>query len=218
MNELLASLTNLINNPCLCVKGYRKNLHLFFSLLFAFFILNNDVLAQDKKKLEDLKLIALMKSTEHSAQKATIYSAIIPGWGQAYNKKYWKVPIVWAGLATVGYFIYSNQSNYNNYKDYYIYLRDNPDSTIATSDPLRPLTSSDLSTILANIGTFRKNRDLSVIVLFAVWGLNVIDANVDGHFFDFDIDEDLSLNLRPAAWAIGQRKQAYGLNLVFTMH
>ena len=162
----------------------------------------------------------LIKSEEHSAQKATLFSAIIPGWGQAYNKKYWKVPIVWAALGGVGYYIYDNNSNYKDHKEYYIYLSEFPDSTISTSlTGMRwDLTHGDLSTILYDLGIYRKNRDLSVIVLFACWGLNVIDANVDGHFFDFDINEDLSLRLSPATWRTVADKPAVGLNLTLNLY
>jgi hypothetical protein len=174
--------------------------------------------AQEKKVKKESDLILALKSTDHNPKRATIYSAIIPGWGQAYNKKYWKVPIVWAGLGAVGYYIYDSQNQYNTFKEYYIFLSENPDATIDSGNPARPWTSGDLNTILNNINTSRKNRDLSVIILFAVWGLNLVDANVDGHFFNFDIDEDLGFKWGPASWDLGSNHRALGFNMVFNLY
>jgi len=200
-------------------KSALQNL-LMVGFLFLFFSCFFGLPLHAQKKISESKLIRLIKSEEHSAQKATLYSAVLPGWGQAYNKKYWKVPIVWASLGGVGYFIYSNHAEYNQYKDYYIFLSDNPDSTITSifNGNSVTWTSGDLGTILGNISSVRKNRDLSVIILFACWGLNVVDANVDGHFFNFDIDEDLSLKLSPATFKMVGNKQAIGLNLRLNLY
>ena len=164
-----------------------------------------------RKNFQDLELVKVLKSSEHSARKATLYSALIPGWGQAYNRKYWKIPIVWGAIGGVGYYYFTNQHGYATYEDYYIALSQNPDTTL-------PIGFTFLTVLYSDISKFRDNRDLSVLIMAAVWGLNVIDANVDGHFFNFDIDEDLSLNFQPASWFISDRKQAYGLSLVLTMH
>ncbi len=175
---------------------------------------------QAQKKIDEWKVTRLIKSKEHSAQKATLYSAVIPGWGQAYNKKYWKVPIVWAGLGGIAYFINSNSSGYNKYKDYYRYLSENQDSTISLTVNVNPavLTYGDLGRILDKIESFHKNRDLSIIVLLAWWGLNIVDANVDGHFFNFDIDEDLSFRVSPVIWRVVGNQQAIGLNLRLNLY
>jgi len=179
---------------------------------------SNQSHAQKRKVIKDSKLYSIFQSEEHSPQKAAIYSTLIPGWGQAYNKKYWKAPIVWAGVGTVAYFIYSNNSAYHTYLDYYVDIASSPDTTIVTGTNLGELTYSSLGGLYTKINESRSSRDLYVIVLFAVWGLNIIDANVDAHFFNFDIGEDLSLNLKPTAWITGQRKQAYGLNLVLNLY
>ena len=122
----------------------------FLFLIFSCFFGSS---LQAQKKIDEMKLMRIIKSEGHSAQKATLYSAVIPGWGQAYNRKYWKIPIVWAGLGGVGYFIYSNNSGYNQYKDYYIFLFDNPDSTITSIQNGKPVswTHGDLGTIMDNI-------------------------------------------------------------------
>jgi len=173
-----------------------------------------------QKTIDDRKIIQLLKSEEHSAQKATLYSAVIPGWGQAYNKKYWKVPIVWTGLGGIAYFINSNNSAYNRYKFYYMVLSDYPDVKITTTinNDSNSWSHEDLDKIMNKISSFRKNRDLSIIILMAWWGLNVVDANVDGHFFNFDIDEDLSLSLSPRTIRMIGNKQAVGINLCLNLY
>lgn len=123
----------------------------------------------------------------HSPSKAAIMSAILPGLGQAYNRKYWKIPIVYTGIATLGYFINYNNKQYHSYKNQYI----------AESELDQP-NAGDLARYKANTLYFRRNRDLTIIGLAAFWGLNIIDANVDAHFFNYDISPNLSLEARPA--------------------
>lgn len=122
----------------------------------------------------------------HSPVRATVMSAILPGLGQAYNKKYWKIPIIYAGIAGIGYIIKFNNDSYKSSKNLYI----------AESELDTPNATS-LSRYQAEALYYRRNRDLSIIGLLAFWGLNVIDANVDAHFMHFDISPDLSMNINP---------------------
>lgn len=177
---------------------------------------SKEKIISSKKKIEQSDFVQFLQDDAHSAKKAAIYSAVVPGWGQAYNKKYWKVPIVWGAMAGVGYYFFDNNSNYKQFKEHYILLSTYPDSTVQIGTGI--YDKSSLSNILQNIDSYRKNRDLSVIIMAAVWGLNIIDANVDGHFFSFDIDEDLSLGVQPSSWMLGPRKNAYGLSLVLNMY
>jgi len=161
---------------------------------------------------------------KHSPTKATIYSAILPGLGQAYNKKYWKIPLVYAGLGTIGYFIHWNNDNYQIMKLAYRDLTDNDPTTNSFLD-IRGAQRFDLenSTSLSNFKTaltdqqdyYRRNRDLLIISFIGFYGLNIIDASVDAHFFDFDISEDLSMNWQPTM-SYFDNQPLYGLNLSFT--
>lgn len=126
------------------------------------------------------------KTKKHSPVRATVFSAILPGLGQAYNQKYWKIPIIYAGIAGIVYLIDFNQDGYVYFKKKYI----------AESELTSPNTQ-DLGFYEDNAKAYRRNRDLSVVGLLAFWGLNVIDANVDAHFFNYDISPDLSLELKP---------------------
>jgi hypothetical protein len=126
----------------------------------------------------------------HSTGKATLFSAVLPGAGQAYNRKYWKVPIVMVGIGTCIYFIQDNSKNYHFYKDNLIAELDDDPTTVNTTD----YTSSQLDQIQ---DLYRRWRDVSWICLGAVYILNIIDANVDAHLFYFDVGDDLSLRIHP---------------------
>lgn len=161
-------------------------------------------IAPDTIKNKNHKPFRLLPE-EHSAKVAGFASAIVPGLGQAYNKKYWKIPIVYAGLATAGYFIYYNYTVYSNFRNAYA-LRIDSDSTtnlesfdiwyVTNTQPvfLNGLETSGLQSVQ---DTYRGYLDLSVIIAFGVYALNIVDAVVDGQLYDFDVGDDLSLNVRP---------------------
>jgi hypothetical protein len=136
--------------------------------------------------------------------RATIFSAVLPGLGQVYNKKYWKLPIVWGGFIGLGYFVDLNNKGYIRAKKAYYDLTDNnPDTkSYETYNPgfdyYRTDKYSDYKqTFSADIDNFRRNRDVYMIVTVGFYLLNILDANVDAHFIDFDISEDLTFNFEP---------------------
>jgi len=142
--------------------------------------------------------------TVHSPRKATIYSAVLPGLGQIYNRKYWKVPIVYGGFATLGYFINFNNEQYTVYRQAYSdIIDDDPNSTsylnLKVSAWLKePKNIKDYTDALRQQKDYwRRNRDLVVIGTAVFYALNIIDASVDAHFFDFDISDDLTINWIP---------------------
>jgi hypothetical protein len=126
---------------------------------------------------------------------ATYRSAIIPGWGQAYNKKYWKIPIIYAALGiTTATFIY-NIKYYRLLKQAYIYRTDSDPANDLQIDPsFIPLSTESIRSYR---NEFRQNVDYSVIFFLLFWGLNVVDATVDAHLKSFDVSEDLTLKLKP---------------------
>lgn len=126
----------------------------------------------------------------HSVRKATILSAIIPGAGQVYNKKIWKVPIVYGGLAFMGYFIKSNQDDYKRYNNALIKRFD----ADASNEELTDISTENLR-ILSN--NSQRNRDLCIAGAAIVYALNIIDAHVDAHLFSFDVGDDISLQIQP---------------------
>jgi hypothetical protein len=129
----------------------------------------------------------------HSPRKASLLSAVLPGTGQIYNRKYWKAPVVWAGLGTCLYFIRENNSEYQRYKTAYIALVDGDPNTV---DEFNGAFSPE--SVLDVTDTYRRWRDLSYLALAAVYLLNVVDAGVDANFVRFDVGRDLSLGISPA--------------------
>ena len=159
----------------------------------------------------------------HSPKKASIYSAILPGLGQAYNKKYWKIPIIYAGIGTIGYFIAWNNNIYKTYKLAYNDLTDkDPDtnSFLELDNAERwnlddPTEYANFKSALSKYTDYtHRNRDLLIISMLGFYGLNIIDASVDAHFFDFDISEDLTMNWQPAVRTF-EKQLVYGANFTF---
>ena len=144
----------------------------------------------------------------HSPSKAAIMSAILPGLGQAYNRKYWKIPIAYIGYTAAGYALIMNQKNYKDSKNNYLALTDTLESTVSQS-------TRSAGELQADIDGYRRFRDLSFLALLAWHGLTIIDANVDAHFFNWDVSEDLSLRIRPRALWVGQRNPGIGLSFIF---
>ena len=128
---------------------------------------------------------------------ATYRSAILPGWGQATNKKYWKIPIVYAALGVTTYIFFRNVKQYNEAKDAYANAIDgNP-----LNDSLIPQPYYTVKDQPERIKSFRnqvrQNVDYTVLFFILFWGLNVVDATVDAHLKTFDVSDDLSLQIRP---------------------
>ena len=126
----------------------------------------------------------------HSVSKATLLSTILPGSGQVYNKKYWKVPLVYAALGATAYYINYNNKNYKQYNNALIRRFD----TDSTNELLTEISNDNLR-ILSD--GFRRNRDLSFAAAAIVYFLNIIDAHVDAHLYTFNVSDDLSLNVEP---------------------
>jgi hypothetical protein len=128
------------------------------------------------------------KIREHSPPRATILSAVLPGLGQAYNRKYWKIPIIYvAGGALYSYFDFANRK-YNKYKNLY-------ETELAKGDEADQWYINAYGTAR---DTWSKRRGYSVIFMGLLYVANVVDAMVDAHFYMFDISDDLSLRIEPA--------------------
>ncbi len=180
-----------------------------------------------KLEVDSTRIVEMDQQTEevHSPRKATIYSALLPGLGQAYNKKYWKIPVIYAGFATMGYFIHWNNDNYGIMKRAYNDFTDDDPNT-RSYENLDGASLYDLENnkthqeifkknVLRQQNYYRRNRDLLVISIIGFYGLNLIDASVDAHFFDFDISEDLTMNWQPVMYHFNQQP-VYGINCSFS--
>lgn len=119
--------------------------------------------------------------------RASLYSAILPGLGQAYNGDYWKIPIFYTGLAVCGYCLGYNQTQYNRYRNMYIAYNEGTYTGNLSQD-----------NIVWYRDQHRRYRDYSIIATVLVYALNIIDANVFAHFNTFDISDDITFNIEPA--------------------
>ncbi|BAV08244.1 hypothetical protein FLA_4277 [Filimonas lacunae] len=148
---------------------------------------------------------SIVKKRVHDPRKATIRSAIIPGWGQAYNREYWKIPIVYGALAIpVATFVFNNKYYHKTkvaYEKVYNYSLSGDKNDLAGIDAelLNSLTGEPftLSTYSTYRNFYRQNRDYSVLWFLILWGVNVVDATVFGHLKNFDISDDLSMKVKP---------------------
>ena len=145
------------------------------------------------KKISVILIILLVckqsvnaQTKEKSPRKAAILS-IVPGAGQVYTKKYWKIPIIYSALIASGYYINDNNSEYKEYRDTYLNRMD------GQSDNLN-YTNSELITLK---DYYKRNREISIMLFSLTYILNIIDASVNAHLSEYEVNEDISLGLRP---------------------
>lgn len=143
----------------------------------------------------------------HSPKKATIYSAVLPGLGQAYNKKYWKIPLVYAAIGGCVTAAVINHGNYDLRKQE---LKYRVEFGSPQSQKFSSFTDGQL---LESSNYYRKWRDNMIIFSCVAYALNIIDANVDAHLFNFNVDEDLSLNWSPYLYSPEINKPVSGISL-----
>ena len=132
----------------------------------------------------------------------------MPGAGQVYTKKYWKVPIIYAGLITSAYYIKENHDLYDRYKQTYlnrVVYGDRTDEFYNTYSDANLLTLTE---------HYRRNREISVLLFTLAYVLNIVDASVSAHLFNYDIHEDISLYLQPTYMA---KENASGLSLLIKL-
>ncbi|EDM44750.1 hypothetical protein SCB49_14300 [unidentified eubacterium SCB49] len=170
------------------------------NLYILLFLLSFSAIGQvdDEKRGIDERVI-VAKDTVFSKEaydplapsRAAFYSAAIPGLGQAYNKKYWKIPIIYAGMGTGVYFYIQNQKDYTRFRDAYKRRLAGFTDDEFYGDGDEPVISLDrLETAQQSA---QKNKDYSIITVIAFYALNIIDANVDAHLKQYDISNDLSV-------------------------
>lgn len=197
---------------------FSKNIFLITVLLLLTLIYSNSfaqertdsTIVQDSSSRKNILAIDT-SAKKHNPKVATFRSAVIPGWGQAYNKKYWKIPIIYGALGTTAYVFFFNLKTYKLLKQAIIYRSD----TIAANDQLVDKQFINLSTesIRNYRNTFRQNVDYSVLFFLLFWGLNVVDATVDAHLKSFDVTDDISLKIKPG---YNPAINTGGLSFVFT--
>jgi hypothetical protein len=178
---------------------------MFFVFLYVMALYPVQLKAQSSNTQQD----TVSKVKKHYPKLATIMSAVVPGAGQAYNKKYWKIPIIYVGLGTLGYLANHNNTRYKDFKKAYSVLyTTNKDSSIALYG-----TDFNLNGLDYYKNYYRRYRDLYVIFTAGLYLLNIVDANVDAHLFDFDISDDISLRITPSAEQYGMTGPVTGFKI-----
>ena len=145
-----------------------------------------------RKEARRKKFLATLPAN-HNPKTASLL-ALIPGMGQIYNRRFWKLPIVYGGLGALGYFTITNYIDYNCYKTAYLHAVDSDPNTnyICPNEP--NATETSLKIYRDNA---RESAEFFVLGFTFFYGLTIIDAFVDAHLMHFDINDDLSMLLRP---------------------
>lgn len=166
-------------------------------------------------------------SCHHTWKKAAIWSACLPGSGQIYNefgyrcvqgkknRAWWKAPVIYGAMGAVGYYFYQNLTLARGLKDEYIFRENHPGQLLYPEYydwTSQQLLDGKIVNGYSQLGfdAASKQRDMLGFGFIAIWGLQVVEALVDGHFVSFDVSEDLSFNWSPVIY----NRQAAGLNLV----
>lgn len=181
-----------------------KNLILFFCLLAGLGI--PPACAQEKDTVfrtqiappEAVVRTVLSDSAgkgRHSPRKATFRSAVLPGWGQAYNREYWKIPLVYGALSIPAITWSFNNKWYRRTREAFQIRADNDSTRFTEIHP--KLERLDAGSLLRYRNQYRRDRDFSVLWFFIVWGVNVVDATVFAHLKEFNVSDDLSLKIFP---------------------
>lgn len=128
-----------------------------------------------------------LRAQEHSAMKAMCFS-ILPGGGQVYNRQAWKIPIIYGAFAGMGYFIYDNYQSMKMFKDEYLFRVHHDGAT-----HLSGYESYPTSNIYSLYNSYNQNFQLMIIITVGIYALNLVDAYVFGHLFDFQMNDDITL-------------------------
>ncbi len=171
--------------------------------------------AQDKPILvDDSTFIAaeedaelFQEVSELDPQRAALLSAIFPGMGQVYNKQYWKVPIVLAGVITFGHFIDYNNKVYHGLRNAALLTskgQTNPYASLITTE----------SALVRNRDVFRRNRDFLIILGSAFYILQIVDAHVSAHLDEFKVNDKLALGIEPSIQSTPLFSQIIGVSFV----
>lgn len=182
----------------------------------------------DTSQLPSLRLandstMAMLADTpvKHNPRIATIRSAIIPGWGQATNRKYWKIPIVYTAIGIPASTFFYNKKWYNRTRDVAKMIAANDTANYKSRVDQRFYIfferytgNAALRSLTTYRNEFRRNMDYSILFTLLFWGLNVVDATVDAQLRDFDVGDKLSMKIKPT---LLQNGSTAGLSLVFTL-
>lgn len=156
---------------------------------------------EEPETVETIEMVA----GEHDPNKAAWYSAAVPGLGQVYNKKYWKIPLVWGGIAGFAYLINWNNDQYQFFRKNLLYESNGNQPGLINE------TQFDTATLKSGRDQYRRNRDMMVIFGVLFYMLQIADAHVDAHLIEFDVNQDLSVQVNPSIQFMPNNTYSSGL-------
>jgi len=176
----------------------------------------------DENIIKTDTIVVTKQESEHSPRKATIYSAVFPGLGQIYNKKYWKLPLIYGGFAALIYSVNWNNKYYQKYKTAYSDIIDSDPTTKSYEDldiegSWDFSDASEVEQFTTRLSTAKESslryRNLCIIGTVALYAANIMDAAVDANFFNFNISEDLTINWAPQS-SLCMNREMFGFQCV----
>lgn len=198
-------------------KEATKSVAILLSMLLLLILLGKPVIskAQQAAKQGLTNDTVYRYFPEHSPVKATWMSAALPGLGQYYNGKYWKIPIIYAGFSTFAYFVIQNRYEYNRFKEAYAISVELPEGQESTN-PLVQNYSSDQ--LLSQREYYQSSLEMSYILTGIFYILQIVDATVDAHLYDYNIDDDLSIHLAPQMMpTVNGPRMAPGIGITYKL-
>jgi hypothetical protein len=153
-------------------------------------------------------------------RKASMYAAVLPGLGQIYNRKYWKVPIVYGGFAALAWYTFFSNDQFVRFRTALDYATDNNPSTVHEFDG-DPRYTDEVLTRFKDY--YRRERDRTVILTAVFYAITIVDAAVDAHLFEFDVSDDLGMKLGPSFRGAsqpvpGKPGSQFGLGVRFSLN
>jgi hypothetical protein len=191
-----------------------------FAILF-FFLLAASLQAQDSVRVirEDSLIVEsqdtiLIKSyaARYDPRKALLYAAVLPGLGQIYNKKYWKLPLVYGGFISIGYGFDLYQTGFRKYKNQ---LFENLEAAPNDENRRHPQSQFSTSALRTIVDRYRRERDFMVILMGGMYLLQMVDAHVDAHLKEFDLNPSLQVSIEPMVEQNAMTGRLSGVSLVF---
>lgn len=172
---------------------YTSLFFLFFACSFGFSQTETDSIPKTNPKEVVIDSASVTREPLNilAPSRAAFYSAVLPGLGQAYNKKYWKIPIIYAALGTGIYIYLDNDKVYDRYRDAYKSRLAGFTNDEFYGDGTTPKVSNE--GLIRAQNTLRRNKELALLITFGLYVLNIIDANVDAHLLQYNLDENLAL-------------------------
>jgi hypothetical protein len=175
---------------------------MYFRYFLLVLLLPLSLYSKDDKDTVQVK--PLVKTYKIIPRQATIKSLIIPGWGQVYNRQYWKLPLVAGAFVTLGMIANYNNVRYTKYRGFYYQVSPRvqepsfiPPTTVAVPYEDGTIRDLDINQLKRLTDGYRRNRDYTYIGMVLAWTFNVVDANVSAHLKTFDVSVDISLKVKP---------------------